>query len=127
LQPPKYYCVLCPSILKNSESAVEHYLGHCGVYLECGQCHQKFSSLQSFRGHDSKHLDSNNMLNLESFMDAKKWCDSYIEYIDSHDQIVKQITNVCRVFCPVCHRMYELFYNDSNSYKAKECFKLNLD
>lgn len=102
-----------------------HYLGHCGVYLECGQCHQKFWLLQSFRGHDSKHLDSN-MFNLVSFMGANKWCDHYIEYIESTIISLKKLLMFVKYLSGTTQK-YELFYNDSNSCKAKECFKLNLD
>ncbi len=121
------YCVFCETQMKSSEEALDHYLSHCGVYIECKECHLKFSSLQSFRGHDSNHLDRNNMLYLEQFMDAKKWCDNYVKYIEKRDDIVKQVKNVSQIFCPVCHQMSRLFNINGFSDKPQNSEQLLLN
>ena len=122
----KYFCFFCDQILSSPEETKSHYLCHLGVFLECGECHLKFGSLESYRNHNSNHISSDKMLNLKDWNISKKWSDNYLEYIENEDQILKVYSPTNKMFCPVCQKIKQLYGNcGTNCRQFEKSLKLS--
>lgn len=105
-------CVFCWKRYKTYEKAVEHYLCHIKVFIECSQCDKLFTSIADFRSHNPEHNQKNNLKNVNEFKIARKWTENFLTFVTKEKERFADLTrDRIHLFCPICafaHSVYDI-------------------
>ena len=108
-------CVFCCKRYKTYEKALEHYLCHIKVFIECAKCDKLFTSIGDFRSHNPQHNENVNLKNVNQYKIARKWAENFLAYISKEkDKLADLTRDGTTLYCPVCAFAYSVYDITSN-------------